>query len=272
MVQIEEAEIDDVIVEEVQQSDERLLDALAIENAAATITRPTAKMHLEGLAKKLRKESEALKRVEASRAKILESGTSAAVIPTLAPVSPVPTPPKSVVTVAPIMPSAKFQPVDRFSFDPGKYNAPLVTVYVPLPSVGELDKELISCDFTSGSFDLVVKDLKGKSFRLFKDSLSHSIDPEKSKYSVKADKIIVKLAKIKGDYGFDSWSELSNTKKKPKSKGKEDPQQGIMDMMKDMYDNGDDQMKKIIGETMLKQRNGEMGKGGGMGDMGDMGM
>jgi hypothetical protein len=37
-------------------------------------------------------------------------------------------------------------------------------------------------------------------------------------------------------------------------------------LMKQMYDEGDDSMKKMIGETMLKQRNGELGKdpvGGG---------
>ena len=47
-----------------------------------------------------------------------------------------------------------------------------------------------------------------------------------------------------------------------------------MDMMKQMYDEGDDNMKKMIGETMMKQRNGELGgkKGGmpGMPGMDDM--
>ena len=54
-----------------------------------------------------------------------------------------------------------------------------------------------------------------------------------------------------------------------------------MNMMKDMYESGDDSMKKMIGETMLKQRNGELNKDkddlmnggmGGMGGMGDLGM
>ena len=30
-----------------------------------------------------------------------------------------------------------------------------------------------------------------------------------------------------------------------------------MDLMKDMYDSGDDQMKKTIGEAMLKSRQGQ---------------
>ena len=32
---------------------------------------------------------------------------------------------------------------------------------------------------------------------------------------------------------------------------------GIMDMMKDMYDEGDDDMKKVIGEAMLKSKSGD---------------
>lgn len=32
---------------------------------------------------------------------------------------------------------------------------------------------------------------------------------------------------------------------------------GIMDMMKNMYEEGDDSMRKIIGEAMLKSQRGE---------------
>ena len=32
---------------------------------------------------------------------------------------------------------------------------------------------------------------------------------------------------------------------------------GIMDMMKEMYDDGDEQTKKVIGEAMLKSRSGD---------------
>jgi hypothetical protein len=47
--------------------------------------------------------------------------------------------------------------------------------------------------------------------------------------------------------------------------------------MRDMYESGDDKMKKMIGETMMKQRNGELNNdgmggmgGGGLGDFGGM--
>jgi hypothetical protein len=47
-----------------------------------------------------------------------------------------------------------------------------------------------------------------------------------------------------------------------------------MDMMKEMYDNGDESTRKMIGETMYKQRMGEKmdskGMGGGLGMDDDM--
>ena len=50
-------------------SAERLLDAEAIEMAAASIDRPTARAHLEALSKKLRRDASALLKVEESRSK-----------------------------------------------------------------------------------------------------------------------------------------------------------------------------------------------------------
>lgn len=117
---------------------------------------------------------------------------------------------------------------------------------------------------------MVVRDLKGKSYRLFRDHLEKDINAEKSKYIIKADKIVIKLAKNKtgsGDYGtYDFWSKLTADPSKKKTE-KENPQASIMEMMKDMYRDGDDQMKKVIGETFMKQQRGELGKGGGLGDM-----
>jgi calcyclin binding protein len=266
-------------------SQERLLDAQEIEEAAAKLERPTARMQLEGLAKKLRKEGEALKRVEASRRTASGEDTktttapppsntpSPAVVeptpdpePTSAPDVPVPPPSVPATSAATLTYNGNgaFVSIDRFSFDAGGYNAPFVSVYVNLNGVGSIARDSIVCDFTSSSFDLIVKDLNGKSYRLVKDHLEKDIDPEKSKIIVKSDKIIVKLAKVKqGDYGgYDYWSQLTDTKAKSgknKSKGA-DPQSSIMDMMKSMYDDGDDKMKKIIGETMMKQQQGGLGQ------------
>jgi len=135
--------------------------------------------------------------------------------------------------------------------------------------VGTIPKEQIKCDFHTSSFDLIVKNLEGKSYRLVKTNLEKDIVPDKSKYIVKSDKIVIKLAKVKGEYGsFDYWSKLTNEKKGVTgSKKSDDPSAGLMDMMKDMYDSGDDNMKKMIGETMMKQRRGELGADSALGGL-----
>ena len=143
-----------------------------------------------------------------------------------------------------------------------------MTLYIDIPDVGTV-RESVTCKFTKSSFDLIITNLHGKSYRLFKDCLEKDINPDKSKFSVKANKVVIKLAKVKtSEYGgFDYWTKLSDPKKTSKhpdgsgTKGKkDDPTASIMDMMKQMYDEGDDNMKKIIGETMMKQRNGELNK------------
>jgi calcyclin binding protein len=222
--------------------EERLLDAQAIELLAVNIERPSARVHLDALVKKLRSNSvptsttpkSVIRRVNESSSTIHES----------------------------ISTSVKYIPINKFALDLGGYNSPVVTLYLDIPNVGSISKENIGCHFTKSSFDLIVNDLHGKNYRLLKDNLDKDIDPEKSKYLVKKNKITIKLAKVKAEYGsYDSWQNLSSKKsKKSKEKMKTNPSDSIMDMMKDMYDSGDDNMRKVIGETMLKQRNGELGK------------
>lgn len=252
-------------------SQERLLDAEAIERVAETIDRPTARLHLQALAKKLRRESEALKRME-KHANMAEPH-SPATTPQVTPMKQPPTaraasPPRPIPSrlATEVAHNKQYISIDRFSFDAGGYNAPFVTLYVPLPGVGTLPKEQVSCQYTKSSFDLVVHDLNNKSYRLFRDHLEKDIDPDKCKLVVKADEVRIKLHKVKQkDYGgYDYWSKL--TENPEKKKKMEDPASGIMDLMKQMYDEGDDNMKRMIGETMMKQRNGELNKEMGLDD------
>lgn len=247
MVEITSAE------EDLLPSQERLLDAEEIEKAADALKRDTARLHLTALAKKLRREAEALARLEKSRHLEAHSPTKSPATDT--------TPTPLATAATPVTPSSStvhYTPVDRFAFDAGGYDSAFVTLYVPLEGVGAMDRSRIQCQFTEHSLDLVIDGLLGKSYRLYRDNLAHDIDPDKSKIIVKADKIVVKLAKIKTEYGgYDYWSEL--TEKKKKTKSSDNPQASIMQLMKDMYDSGDDNMRKVIGETMLKQQRGELG-------------
>ena len=267
-------------------SQERLWDAEDIEKILSQLKRPTAKMQVESLVKKIRKDASALKALESTSASA-STNVSAAAPTTKTKTDPSPAPasapaPVPVATSKPIhigapinRPSVTYNSIDRFAFDAGGSNDKFVTLYLPLPAVGSIEnkKEQISCDFGKDTFDVSVRNLNGKNYRLKRDNLEHDIVPEKSKYIVKADKIVVKLHKIKGEYGsFDFWSKLTDPKRKEKKKSA-DPSAGLMGMMKDMYDSGDDTMRKMIGETMLKQRNGESNndKPGGLGGLGDFG-
>ena len=264
--------------QEIPPSEERLLDALAIEEASKSITRPTALLQVQNLITKIKRDSQALKIAERNQARI-DAGTLS-----IPPESSIALPPESSVQVASVkdlsircdesvlpksdpsiivsnMTVPKYTAIDRFSFDAGGYNSAFITLYIDLPGIGALDKSQITCDFTSTSFDLVVNKFNGKTYRLFKDNLEKDINKEKSKYIVKSNKIVIKLAKVKSEYGsFDMWNQLTAKKKKQSSKKKDNPQDSIMDLMKDMYDSGDDNMKKMIGETMMKQRRGELDK------------
>lgn len=284
----EEEETVNNTTEEVEElpSVTRELDADEIEKLSKTADRPSVRAHLESLVSKLRRESLALKRVEASKEKLKEQqgkGATTTTAPTPSPVvsdddQPKPQPKASSSSSSPpvVSSTAKYIPLDKFAFDLGSYNSEFITLYIDLPRVGTLKKtDQITCEFTSTSFDLIVRDLEGKSYRLFKDNLEKDINPDKCKYTVKKEKIVIKLGKVKGEYSYDSWQGLTAKKDKKKEAAKKaDPTAGIMDLMKDMYDSGDDKMKKMIGETMLKQRNGELGKdmpgagglGGGLGD------
>ncbi len=251
--------------------EERLLDAQEILSLSTTTTlRPTTRMHLESLGKRLQKEAEALQRVAGSSQKSSTPGAS-----NQNPTVSTATSPVSTTATIPLSSTVKYVPIDRFGFDAGGYNEPFVTLYIELDKVGTV-RDSVTCQFTKASFDLIISNLNQKSYRLYKDCLEKEIDPDKSKFTVKANKVIVKLAKVKtSEYGgFDYWTKLSDPKKsKDDTKKKDDPSASIMDMMKQMYNEGDDNMKKIIGETMMKQRNGELNQDKpGMPDFGKSGL
>lgn len=275
-------DIDEPMSAEETPSETRLLDAQCLEGILDQVSRPSARIHLENVISKLKKESSALKRVEASKERMqnegndnqmkaenttttveVEQSSAASVDQEAASSEPAQKPAPSA--------SQRFVSIDKFAFDAGSYNSQFLTLYISLVGVGTLEKSNVECGFTKDSFDLIVRGYKGKDYRLFRDNLEKDLNADKCKYIVKADKIVIKLAKVKGEYGYDSWQNLTEKKgkKKKASADTKDPNASIMDLMKDMYDSGDDKMKKMIGETMMKQREGKLGKGvDGMGDMG----
>jgi calcyclin binding protein len=165
--------------------------------------------------------------------------------------SSAPTVPRSAPT------TGAYVPLDDFAWDQGEYNSATVSVFVDLEGVGKV-KDKVEVNFTKTTFDMKVHGLNGKNYRLLKDNLEKDIVPSESKFIVKANKVVLKLKKIKGEYSYEHWASLSAKKKREPGEVKsKDPMGGIMDMMKDMYDDGNEDMKKVIGEAMMKSKMGE---------------
>jgi len=158
-----------------------------------------------------------------------------------------------------------------------------------LPNVG-LAKERAHCDFSRDGFDLTVHDVppapgapgaaapgaRPTSYRLRVLNLEKDIDPARSSFKVKKSSVEIKLKKT-GQW--DHWMELTSKKSREAKKaeaerldGKADPSASINDMMRQMYEDGDEATRKVIGEAMLKSREEQARGGGGAGGLaGDFG-
>ena len=88
--------------------------------------------------------------------------------------------------------------------------------------------------------------------------LQNRIDLAESKHNVKTNGVTITLIKAKKD---ETWSDLKpkqtlikKDEKKTDKKLEEDPMSGLMGMMKDMYTNGDDNVKRMINESWTKSQ------------------
>ncbi|XP_050702241.1 calcyclin-binding protein-like [Eriocheir sinensis] len=151
-------------------------------------------------------------------------------------------------------------------------------LYLMLKNVQGLAKEAVTSSFTEKGVEVKVEGLDGKNHHLRINNLAASINPEASYHKVKTDMVVVLLAKAETG---DKWSGVTaedvkaNLARQPKT-NPSDPNGGIMDLMKQMYDDGDDKMKQMLNKTWYESQQktlrGEPGEPGmpGMPGMGGM--
>ena len=170
-------------------------------------------------------------------------------------------------------PSVPYSSITSFAWDQDDYGKDPANVYVHLLSgrvyllsgfEGISARPRRACNATLASGRLARARLQGQELGLRKDGLDKEIDPAGSRVKVGKNKITVVLRKVKGQYGADHWMDLV-AKRTTGGATQDDPSAGLMDMMKQMYDEGDDNMKKTLGEAMLKSRQEQM-RGGKLGD------
>ena len=125
-----------------------------------------------------------------------------------------------------------------------------------------LPKENIISKFTKKSFEVQILDLDKKNYKFGCSNLSKEIDEEGSYIKQTNSGLTIFLKKVKSSDHWDSLDQkkslLGESKEKPDSSA--DPNANLMEMMKEMYQNGDPEMKRIIAESWTKAQNGESGK------------
>ncbi|KVH89381.1 calcyclin-binding protein-like [Cynara cardunculus var. scolymus] len=200
--------------------------------------------HLQSIAKRPRVVS-----LISSEIRNLEklSNDAASVVPAPAP-APAPAPVSTNLKVV-SDPTLKYTTLGSFSWD---QDTDKVKIYVFLEGV---DQEKVQTEFNPMSVDVKFHDVQGKNYRCAIPKLNKEIIPEKCKVLVKPTKVIITLVKAsKGN-----WLDLhfKEDKLKPSLDKERDPMAGIMDLMKNMYEEGDDEMKKTIAKAWTDARSGK---------------
>lgn len=147
------------------------------------------------------------------------------------------------------VPEVRYATLSSFSWD---QDIEKVKIYISLQGAS---KEKVEVDYKARSFVLKVHDVDGKNYRLGVPYLCKAIVPEKCSVIVKPTRITIILKKL--DKG--TWADLHGKEDKLKQRADSDkePMSGLMQLMKNMYDDGDDEMKKNIAKAYSEAREGK---------------
>ncbi|KAK9267357.1 hypothetical protein L1049_009782 [Liquidambar formosana] len=158
--------------------------------------------------------------------------------------TPLPTPAKVPSTLA-----LNYVTLGSFSWD---QDSDKIKIYVSLEGV---EQEKLETEFKPMSFDVKFHDVQGKNYRCAVPKLNKEIVPEKCKVVVKPTRAIITLFKASKGNSLDLH--YKDDKLKPNMDKERDPMAGIMDLMKNMYEEGDEEMKRTIAKAWTDARSGK---------------
>jgi len=137
-----------------------------------------------------------------------------------------------------------------------------------LPTMPPEVKAGVTCDIQASSVLLSIPHPGAPGgaagFRLLVEPLEKEINVAESSFKFKKTQVEVKLRKRTA---WEHWTALMGKKRGGGGavEAEKDPGAGLMDMMKDMYNDGTPEMKKVIAEAWEKSRAGGGSGGGGGG-------
>ncbi|XP_018323779.1 calcyclin-binding protein [Agrilus planipennis] len=134
-----------------------------------------------------------------------------------------------------------------------------VKFYVTLPKVHTIPQENIYCNFNTKSLELHVMNLDNKNYLLAINNLLKPVVPESSNWKVKTDMVIVNVAKSdssKWDFVTEMEQRSHESRKLPNLDTDEnkDPSEMLMNLMKNTYEQGDDEMKRTIAKAWYESQ------------------
>jgi calcyclin binding protein len=160
--------------------------------------------------------------------------------------------------------------IEQFGWDQSEK---FVKIYITsLKNIGQVKESDLENSFLSKSFSVTIKNLNNMNYNMSVPVLCNEIEPAQSYVKCKNEMVTIFLKKAKVG---ETWADLVFGKQKekmemPKMDENADPQAGLMSMMKKMYEEGDDEMKRTIGKAFTESREkggAPMGMPGGMGGM-----
>ncbi|XP_071781216.1 calcyclin-binding protein [Centroberyx gerrardi] len=131
-----------------------------------------------------------------------------------------------------------------------------VKIYLTLKGVHKIPSENVEVTFTERSFSVLVKDLDGKNHQMTMINLLCPIDTKDSCKKIKTDMVLVMCKKQTAK----KWECLTQVEKqtkekdKPATDGNADPSDGLMSMLKKIYSDGDDEMKRTINKAWTESQ------------------
>ena len=162
--------------------------------------------------------------------------------------------------------NATFITISKYAFDTS--NNKYIKLYLTdgFDGIKSFSSSNIKSKFTKTSFDVCILGWKEKNYRFSCFNLSKEINPTDSYVKQTNSGLIVYLAKANSS---DFWDSLEKKKGlfgnkdddgAPKLDKNKDPNESLMEMMRDMYQNGDPEMKRMIAEAWTKSRDEQQHK------------
>jgi len=155
---------------------------------------------------------------------------------------PIPTPMK----VEKVSVDLPYNTITSYSWD---QTNDTVKILVSLDNVGTLSPENVQVEFKLNTVDIKVHGLNNQNYR-FSRTLNE-ITPEECSFKIRPNRIVLALKKKETGH----WDKLESKKEKKKPDiSNKDPNAGIMELMKNMYEEGDDEMKRTIAKAWTESR------------------